>query len=47
MKIIVNINKLLGETLEESISVDSKLKSAAAAFSIYAYEVLKEEFCES
>ncbi|MDC0220414.1 helicase-related protein [Gammaproteobacteria bacterium] len=43
MEIIDNINQLLGETLEESISADSKLKIAAATFSIYAYEALKEE----
>ncbi|MDC1502489.1 helicase-related protein [Gammaproteobacteria bacterium] len=43
MKIIDNINQLLGETLQETISADSKLKIAAATFSIYAYEALKEE----
>lgn len=43
MELIDNINLLLGDELKESIGADSKLKIAAATFSIYAYEALKEE----
>ena len=43
MEIIDNVNRLLGETLQESISTDAKLKVAAATFSIYAYDALKKE----
>ena len=43
MKIIDNINSLLGDDLKEAISRGSKLKIAASCFSIYAYEALKTE----
>lgn len=43
MEIIDNINRLLGETLQQSIGADAKLKVAAAMFSIYAYDALKKE----
>ena len=43
MKILDNINSLLGDDLKESIGEGSKLQIAASCFSIYAYEALKEE----
>jgi superfamily II DNA or RNA helicase len=43
MKIIDNINALLGDDLKSSIQKGSKLKIAASCFSIYAYESLKKE----
>jgi len=43
MKIIDNINSLLGDDLKQTITPDSKLQIAASCFSIYAYEALKEE----
>ena len=43
MKIIDNINSLLGDDLKDFIRPKSKLKIAAACFSIYAYEALKSE----
>lgn len=44
MKILDNINSLLGEDLKTSLEASSKLKIAASCFSIYAYETLKSEF---
>ena len=44
MKIIDNINILLGEDLKASIRPKDKLRIAASCFSIYAYEALKSEF---
>ncbi len=44
MKIIDNINSLLGDDLKETIKKGDKLKIAASCFSIYAYEALKDEF---
>lgn len=44
MKILDNINSLLGEDLKTSLEASSKLKIAASCFSIYAYEALKTEF---
>lgn len=44
MKILDNINNLLGEDLKTSLDSSSKLKIAASCFSIYAYEALKAEF---
>ena len=41
MEIIDNINRLLGEDLKKSLRPTSKLKIAAASFSIYAFEALK------
>jgi SNF2 family DNA or RNA helicase len=46
MKIIDNINSLLGDDLKASIFPHAKLKIAASCFSIYAYEALKEELEE-
>ena len=43
MKIIDNINSLLGNDLKESLKPRSKLKIAASCFSMYAYEALKAE----
>ena len=43
MKIIDNINSLLGGNLKASIHSKAKLKIAALCFSIYAYEALKSE----
>ena len=44
MKIIDNINTLLGDDLKASIRPKDKLRIAASCFSIYAYEALKSEF---
>ncbi len=44
MKILDNINSLLGEDLKASLDASSKIKIAASCFSIYAYEALKNEF---
>lgn len=46
MKIIDNINSLLGEDIKASISPKSRLKIAASCFSIYAYEALKIELAK-
>jgi ERCC4-related helicase len=43
MKIIDNINALLGDDLKASLNSKSKLRIAASCFSIYAYEALKSE----
>lgn len=43
MEIIDNINNLLGDDIKQSLTSNSKLKIAAATFSIYAYEALKKE----
>lgn len=43
MKIIDNINQLLGDDLKRTLKPNSKLQVAASCFSIYAYEALKEE----
>jgi hypothetical protein len=43
MKIIDNVNSLLGDDLKSSLAKGSKLKIAASCFSIYAYEALKSE----
>lgn len=43
MKLIDNINSLLGDDLKQSITPGSKLKIAASCFSIYAFEALKAE----
>lgn len=43
MKIIDNINSLLGDDLKVSIRSKARLKIAASCFSIYAYEALKSE----
>ncbi len=46
MKILDNINSLLGEDLKSSLQPASRLKIAASCFSIYAYEALKAEFAK-
>jgi len=43
MKLIDNINSLLGDDLKANLGRGSKLKIAAASFSIYAYESLRKE----
>ena len=43
MKLIDNVNDLLGHDLKESIPPGARLKIAASCFSIYAYEALKRE----
>lgn len=43
MKIIDNINSLLGDDLKESIKRGGKIQIAASCFSIYAFEALKSE----
>ncbi len=43
MQILDNINNLWGNDLKEALKPGSKLKIAAACFSIYAYEALKKE----
>lgn len=45
MKIIDNINHLLGDDLQEHLSTtsDSQIKIAASYFSIYAFHKLKKE----
>lgn len=46
MKIIDNINSLLGDDLKASVRPKAKLKIAASCFSIYAYEALKAELAK-
>ena len=43
MKIIDNINSLLGDDLKVSLNANSRLKIAASCFSIFAFEALKKE----
>mgnify|MGYP003599658403 FL=1 len=43
MKIIDNINSLLGEDLKHELTPNTKLKIAASCFSIYAFAALKNE----
>ncbi len=43
MKILDNINHLLGDDLKQSIQPGAKLRIAASCFSIYAFEALKTE----
>ena len=43
MELIDNVNRLLGDDLKDSLSQGSRLKIAAATFSIYAFEALKAE----
>ncbi len=43
MKIIDNINSLLGCDLRSSLKHNARLKIAASSFSIYAYEALRKE----
>lgn len=43
MRIIDNINELLGDDLKSTIKPGSKLRIAASTFSIFAFEALKRE----
>ncbi|MEO6319520.1 MAG: hypothetical protein ABIR56_02525 [Polaromonas sp.] len=43
MKLIDNINDLLGEDIKNTIQPGARLKIAASCFSIYAFEALKRE----
>ncbi|OGB33051.1 MAG: helicase [Burkholderiales bacterium RIFCSPLOWO2_12_FULL_61_40] len=43
MKLVDNINDLLGDDLKKSIKPGARLKIAASCFSIYAFEALKRE----
>ena len=43
MKIIDNINSLLGEDLKKELTPNTKVKIAASCFSIYAFAMLKKE----
>lgn len=43
MRIIDNINELLGDDLKAELKPGSKLRIAASTFSIFAFEALKEE----
>ena len=43
MRIIDNLNELLGDDLRSSIKPGSRLRIAASTFSIFAFEALKEE----
>jgi superfamily II DNA or RNA helicase len=43
MRVIDNINELLGENLKQVIAPEAKLKIAASCFSMYAFEALKKE----
>ncbi len=46
MKIIDNVNSLLGDDLKDCLHPKSRLKIAASCFSIYAYEALKSELAK-
>ena len=43
MRIIDNINELLGDDLKATIKPGSKVRIAASTFSIFAFEALKRE----
>jgi SNF2 family DNA or RNA helicase len=43
VKLIDNINQLLGDDLKEKLAAGMKLKIAASCFSIYAFEALRDE----
>ena len=43
MKLIDNINDLLGDDIKQSVQPGARLKIAASTFSIYAFEALKNE----
>ena len=40
MKLIDNINDLMGDDIKQSVLPGARLKIAASCFSIYAYEAL-------
>ncbi|MBX3089799.1 MAG: DEAD/DEAH box helicase family protein [Cryobacterium sp.] len=46
MRIIDNVNELLGDDLKNEARVGSKLRIAASTFSIYAFDALKKELGE-
>lgn len=46
MRIIDNINMLLGDDLKSTLCPKSRLKIAASCFSIYAYEALKSQLAK-
>ena len=43
MELIDNVSRLLGDELKDELSAGTKLRVAAATFSIYAFEALKAE----
>ena len=43
MKLIDNVNDLLGDDIKKSVQPGARLKIAASCFSIYAFEALKRE----
>src|SRR5688572_1236539 len=43
LELLDNINRLLGDSLRQSLRPATKVKLAAATFSIYAFEALKSE----
>ena len=43
MKLVDNINDLLGDDIKKSVQPGARLKIAASCFSIYAFEALKRE----
>jgi superfamily II DNA or RNA helicase len=46
MRIIDNVNELLGEDLKSELAPGAKLRIAASTFSIYAFEALKHELSQ-
>ena len=46
MRIIDNVNELLGDDLQKETRPGSKLRIAASTFSIYAFEALREELAK-
>ncbi|MGR0221335.1 helicase-related protein [Agromyces sp. ZXT2-6] len=46
MRIIDNLNELLGDDLKAELKAGSKLRIAASTFSIFAFEVLKDELSQ-
>lgn len=44
MKLIDNINDLLGDDIKQTVQPGARLKIAASTFSIYACEALMGEF---
>ena len=46
MEIIDNINRRLGDDLKDVIRPGSKLRIAAATFSIYAFEALQRRLAQ-
>lgn len=46
MRIIDNVNELLGDDMKAGVRPGSKLRIAASTFSIFAFEALKREFSQ-